>query len=485
MSSMNTNTSSAWTALLERVAAGLPVRTDSRLVEPGDVFVAVTGAAQDGVQFVPMALEKGAGFVVAASDANFPAASKAQLVLHPDPRWALGQLAGALNGTATLPFPLVGITGTNGKTTIAYLVEHVMAAAGGKPGVLSTVEYRWPGESVGANLTTPGCLAIHSMLGRMIRAGVTGAVMEASSHALDQGRVEGLTFDAAVLTNVTQDHLDYHKDMETYFAAKRRLFEAFLKSSSSAVLNGDDHYGRRLLTAMPDALGYGLGKKGDTKRWLQGEILSASTQGMELQMHYQGTTWKFFTPLAGAHNAANLLAAQGACLTIGFSPDQLLSLATCHGAPGRLERVANKQGLHIFVDYAHTPDALENVLSALRKLDFGKIVTVFGCGGNRDRAKRPLMAQAVAKWTDVAVLTSDNPRHEDPQAIMDDAMPGLAGAKEVIAHPDRRKAIAMALERLTPADVLLIAGKGHETYQQIGDVKYPFNDVDVVKELLA
>ena len=475
----------AWADLLNRVAAGLPIRTDSRLVEPGDVFVAVPGAAQDGADFVPMALEKGAGYVVAASAKNFPEGARAELVLTDDPRRALGQLAAAFNGTAKLPFPLVGVTGTNGKTTIAYLVEHVMASAGGKPGVLSTVEYRWPGESVPANLTTPGCLAIHSMLGRMVRAGVTGAVMEASSHALDQGRLEGLTFDAAALTNVTQDHLDYHRDMETYYRAKRRLFEAYLKNSTGAVLNGDDPYGRRMLESMPDALGYGLGGQGAAKRWLQGVILSNTAQGMELEMRYDGGSWRFATPLAGAHNAANLLAAQGACLAIGFTPEQLLSLATCHGAPGRLERVPNSRGLNVYVDYAHTPDALINVLKALRKLDFGKVVTVFGCGGDRDRTKRPLMAKAVADWSDVAVLTSDNPRHEDPQAIMDDAMPGLAGAKQVLAHPDRRKAIAMALELLTPADALLIAGKGHETYQQIGDVKHPFNDVAVVKELLA
>ncbi|MFZ5425716.1 MAG: UDP-N-acetylmuramoyl-L-alanyl-D-glutamate--2,6-diaminopimelate ligase, partial [Thermodesulfobacteriota bacterium] len=426
-----------------------------------------------------------AAFVVAATDAGWPSDAKSSLVLHGDPRNALGELAAARHGTARLPFKLAGVTGTNGKTTVAYLVEHLIRENGGRPGVLGTVEYRWPGHSETANLTTPDCLKLHAMLASMAKAGVTGAAMEVSSHALDQDRVSGIAFDTAVLTNVTQDHLDYHGGMDDYFAAKRGLFERYLKEPANGVINFDDPRGRQLLAACPEAIGFGLGGEGVPARALRGRIVSQSGQGMELEMSFAGRTWKFISPMAGGHNASNLLAAQGAALCMGMVPEQMAVLSTCAGAPGRLERVPNGKGLNVFVDYAHTPDALENVLKALRELDFGKVVAVFGCGGNRDRAKRPLMAAAVAKWADIAVLTSDNPRHEDPLAIMDDARPGLSGAARVIEHPDRREAIALALKEVGPKDALLIAGKGHEAYQQIGDAKHPFNDVQVVKELLA
>jgi UDP-N-acetylmuramoyl-L-alanyl-D-glutamate--2,6-diaminopimelate ligase len=479
------NNLKAFSEILARVAGGLEIYTDSRQVEPGGVFVAVPGAARDGSEFIPMALTRGAAYVVAAPGVTLPEGAQAVLAHHPDPRLALGELAQARFGTAKLPFKLAGVTGTNGKTTVAYLVEHIVRANGGKPGVLGTVDYRWPGHAEVANLTTPGCLKLHSMLAAMAASGVTGAVMEASSHALDQDRLAGIGFDTAVLTNVTQDHLDYHGGMEDYFASKRRLFEVYLKDRASAVINFDDPYGRRLLADMPEAIGYGLEGEGACARSLTGRIVSQDGRGMELEVSFQGRTWTIASPMAGRHNAQNLLAAQGAALCMGFAPEQMAVLADCQGAPGRLERVANAGNLSIFVDYAHTPDALENVLKALRALDFERVIAVFGCGGDRDRTKRPLMAAAVAKWADVAVLTSDNPRHEEPEAIMADAMPGLLGAKRVISDPDRRRAIGLALAEIGPRDALLIAGKGHETYQQVGDVKHPFNDVTVVQELLS
>ncbi|WP_243358324.1 UDP-N-acetylmuramoyl-L-alanyl-D-glutamate--2,6-diaminopimelate ligase [Fundidesulfovibrio terrae] len=488
-SGVSANNLQTLTELLARVAGGLEIYTDSRQVEPGGVFVAVPGHAQDGREFIPMALARGATYVVAAPGVVLPEGSSAVLVSHPDPRCALGELAKARFGTANLPFKLAGVTGTNGKTTVAYLVEHIVRENGGVPGVLGTVEYRWPGHAEVANLTTPGCLKLHSMLAAMAASGVNGAVMEASSHALDQDRLAGIGFDAAVLTNVTQDHLDYHGGMDDYFASKRRLFEVYLKDRANAVINFDDTYGRKLLADMPEAIGYGLeGEDAGFRhpgRALTGRIASQDGNGMQLETSFQGRTWTIASPMAGRHNAQNLLAAQGAALCMGFSPEQMAVLATCQGAPGRLERVTNGKGLSVFVDYAHTPDALENVLKALRSLDFDRVIAVFGCGGDRDRTKRPLMARAVAKWADIAVLTSDNPRHEAPEAIMADAMPGLTDAKKVIADPDRRKAIGLALHEMGPRDVLLIAGKGHETYQQIGDVKHPFNDVTVVKELLS
>jgi UDP-N-acetylmuramoyl-L-alanyl-D-glutamate--2,6-diaminopimelate ligase len=485
METMVSRNPDAWIALKTLVARGLEVRTDSRRVQPGEVFVAVPGTMRDGSEFIPMALERGAAYVVAANAKAWPQTAKAALYVHENPRQALGELAAARYGTAPLGFKLAGVTGTNGKTTITYLVEHIIAASGGKPGVIGTVEYRWPGHREDASHTTPDCLKLHELMGAMKRDGITAAMMEVSSHALDQGRVEGLTFDVAALTNITQDHLDYHGQMETYFQAKRRFFTAYLANGGVAVINFDDVYGRRLLEEYPNALGYGMGEIGVPVRALKGRVAAHSSKGITLDMSYGGQTWTLTSPLIGAFNASNLLTAQAVGLGLGLSVEALCSLSECYGAPGRLERVPNDKGLHVFVDYAHTPDALENVLKALKSLDFEKVVAVFGCGGNRDRTKRPLMAEAVAKWADVAVLTSDNPRHEDPLAIMEDAKPGLKKASIVVAEPDRRKAITLALGEIGSRDVLLIAGKGHETYQQIGDVKHPFNDVSVVKELLA
>ncbi|MFP5223018.1 MAG: UDP-N-acetylmuramoyl-L-alanyl-D-glutamate--2,6-diaminopimelate ligase [Acidobacteriota bacterium] len=488
---MNTNSAmnqTGWNDLLATVASGVEVRTDSRAVEPGDVFVAIPGTVRDGGEFIPMALSRGAAFVVARSDTHWPADAGASLVLHDDPRKALGELAAARFGTASLPFPVAGVTGTNGKTTITYLLEHVINASGGRAGVVGTVEYRWPGHQEDASHTTPDCLKLHALLAGMAKDGVTGAVMEVSSHALDQDRVAGVPFEVAAITNVTQDHLDYHGDMEAYFQAKRRFFTTLLKDPAKAVINYDDAFGRRLLEEFPQALGYGLGSPGGLdapRRALRGRVVESSGRGLVMEMTLDGRRWNLASPMIGAFNASNLLTAQGMALNLGLPVSALQSLETCSGAPGRLERVQNDKGLSVFVDYAHTPDALENVLQALRALDFDRVVAVFGCGGNRDRAKRPLMARAVAKWADVAVLTSDNPRHEAPEAIMDDARPGLANARAVIEHPDRREAVRLALAEIGPRDVLLIAGKGHETYQQIGDVKHPFNDVLVVQELLA
>jgi len=496
MSQGQAQNATVWKDVLTRVAGGLSVRSDSRRVLPGEVFVALPGTNANGADYIAMALKQGAAFIVTqntdhplagqtAEPSPDPASGRtATFIVREDVRQALGELAGTHYGTAKLPFPLAAITGTNGKTTVAYLVEHIIRAAGGIPGRLGTVEYRWPGHEEHASLTTPDCLALHAMLGQMIASGVTGAVMEASSHALAQDRLAGLRFDAAVFTNLTQDHLNYHKDMEDYFAAKRRLFTDYLKNPSDAVVNFDDPYGQKLLAEMPDAIGYGLGESALPPRALRGRITREDRHGMELQIHFEGQAWTITSPLAGRYNAQNLLAAQGAGLAMGLPESAFAALADCHGAPGRLERVPNTRGLSVFVDYAHTPDALENVQKALRELDFKRIVTVFGCGGDRDRTKRPLMAAAVAKWADVAVLTSDNPRHEDPMAIIEDARPGLAKAAKVVIEPDRREAIRLALGVVGPQDVLLVAGKGHEEYQQIGDVKHPFSDVAVVKELL-
>ncbi|WP_461208266.1 UDP-N-acetylmuramoyl-L-alanyl-D-glutamate--2,6-diaminopimelate ligase [Desulfocurvus sp. DL9XJH121] len=473
-----------WEELLRKVAGGLMVRTDSRQVRPGEVFVAMPGAKADGGAFIPDAVARGAAFVVARSGARFPAGCAAQLVEHDNPRRALGELAAARFSTRKLGLTVIGVTGTNGKTTVSYMLEHLLAKAGRKVGVVGTVSYRWPGFNLEASMTTPDCWQLHELLANMAAAGVDTVVMEVSSHALDQDRVWGLDFDVAALTNVTQDHLDYHKTMDAYFRAKARLFEDWPKPGKAAVVNADDAYGRMLLTRCENCVGYGLYYPSmGPGPGLSGRIKTSSSRGLELEMHYGADSWVLNSPLIGRHNASNLLTAQAVGLALGLRPRHLKALEDFTGVPGRLERVRNARGLDVFVDYAHTPDALENVLSSVRELDFRRLFCVFGCGGNRDKAKRPLMGEAVCRYCDVAVLTSDNPRDEEPGAIMDDVRPGLSGCAEVIEDPDRAQAIALALDAMQPGDVLVIAGKGHETYQEVKGVRTHFNDAEVVREL--
>ncbi|MFH1915536.1 MAG: UDP-N-acetylmuramoyl-L-alanyl-D-glutamate--2,6-diaminopimelate ligase [Pseudomonadota bacterium] len=473
-------------SLLKEAAKGLVVRTDSRKILPGECFVAMPGTSVRGIDYIPGALDRGAAYIVApasARDLVAPAAEKRALVAyHENPAVALGELARAHFHLPDRDLKLVGVTGTNGKTTTTYILEHLLAATGLKVGVLGTVSYRWPGFSMNAPLTTPDCWMIHELLFNMKKADVDVAVMEVSSHALDQCRVAGLDFDAGVLTNVTQDHLDYHGDMETYFRAKSRLFTGCLRQGRAGIINYNDPYGRKLLTSLDDAVGFGIGdtsivthEVGD-KPMVQGRILSLTGQGMEIETSYKGKSWTVQSPLVGAYNAMNLLAAQAVGLQLGLTCRDMRALKDFTGVPGRLERVINDQGLDIFVDYAHTPDALENVQHTLKSLNFKRLITVFGCGGDRDRAKRPLMARAVARYADVAVLTSDNPRSERPEAIMDDARPGLARAAQVIEHPDRQTAITLAVAEMEPGDALLIAGKGHEDYQQIAGTTIHFSD---------
>ncbi|GFM32914.1 UDP-N-acetylmuramoyl-L-alanyl-D-glutamate--2,6-diaminopimelate ligase [Desulfovibrio subterraneus] len=473
--------------LAEQIRTGLvSLHTDSRKVMPGDAFVAVPGASMDGGDFICDALEKGAAYVV-CRERSMPAdAGDARFVLHEDPQTALGILAGVKFSTTELSFPVVGVTGTNGKTTVTYMLEHLFNAAGRRAGVIGTVSYRWPGTELEAKMTTPDCLKVHALLARMAVAGVDGVFMEVSSHALDQNRTAGVEYSGAILTNLTQDHLDYHGDMETYFQAKRRLFTSVPKAGKACVVNVDDPYGRRLLPELPNGIGFTLHDvKIEGCRILSGEVLSCTVEGLHLRMTLDGESWELVSPMVGYHNASNLLAVQGMGRALGLSAEDMRGLEGFNGVPGRLERIPNAKGVHAFVDYAHTPDALENVLTALRRVGFERIITVFGCGGDRDRRKRPLMGEAVCHHTDVAVLTSDNPRTEDPVAILEDVKPGLGGCTRVLIDPDRRKGIALAVAEARPGDCILVAGKGHEDYQIIGTQKFPFSDQAVLKELLG
>ena len=472
--------------LLKKAKKGLVVRTDSRKVQPGECFVAMPGTSVRGIDYIPAALDKGAKFIVAPESARDLVApvveSRAVAIYHQNPAVALGELARAHFQLLDRDLKLVGITGTNGKTTISYIVEHLLASAGLKVGVLGTVNYRWPGFEMEAPLTTPDCWMIHELLYNMKKADVDVAVMEVSSHALDQYRVAGLDFDAGILTNITQDHLDYHGDMETYYRAKAMLFKDYPRPRKANILNYNDPYGRRILKECESGIGYGIGdisivkhEVGD-KPMVQGRILSLTGKGMEIETSFKGKSWVINSPLIGAFNAMNLLAAQAVGLQLGLNCKDMRKLKDFPGVPGRLERVMNDAGLDIFVDYAHTPDALDNVQLTLKGLDFKRLITVFGCGGDRDTAKRPIMGRAVARYADIAVMTSDNPRSEKPEAIMDDIRPGLAKASRVIEHPDRQTAINMAIKEMRAGDVLLIAGKGHEDYQQIAGETIHFSD---------
>ena len=482
-----------WNELLALVGRGLMVRTDSREVRPGEVFVLMPMAGERSGAFLAQALGNGAAWIVAGPGVALPQEPsyepEARLMTVPDAADALGQLAAKYFRTHRQAMQVVAITGTNGKTTITYLLEGLLAAAGRKVGVLGTVSYRWPGACIEANLTTPGCWRLHELFARMSADGVDTVVMETSSHALHQKRVAGLEFNAAVLINLTQDHLDYHGDFEGYYQAKKLLFTGYPCTDKFKAANADDPYGQRLLSELPEAVGFTLAGTAAPagNRMLHGTMTSCTGKGVSLRMEFEGRCWTLDSGLVGAHNASNLMAAQAVGLGLGLNATDMQALSPFTGVPGRLERVANDQGLDIFVDYAHTPDALINVLRALRALDFTRVLTVFGCGGDRDRTKRPLMGQAVAGLSDVAILTSDNPRHEDPLAIMADVRPGLqnglasnATNLTIIEEPDRYTALCLAIAQLRPGDALLVAGKGHESYQQIGDVKHPFSDVEAV-----
>lgn len=475
-------------ALLEQCRrGGCKVHVDSRSVRPGDIFVAIPGVKEDGAHFISAAVRAGAETIVCSpgtmEGVSAQSAGK-RVVWHANPREALWQLAEARWHTHALPLRIIGITGTNGKTTCSYLLERLFADAGQTVGVLGTVNYRWPGHTESASLTTPDALRVHAMLHSMAKAGVTVAIMEVSSHAIDQQRVGGVPFAGAVFTNLTQDHLDYHSTMDSYFEVKSRLFCQMPRLDKALAINADDPWGCRLLERCPTALSFGLEKTTLEQRHLWGELLSTGPEGCHMRMHFEGHQWDLRSPLVGAFNASNLLAAQAMALELGLMPEDFRTLETFTGVRGRLERIENSLGLHVFVDYAHTPDALENVLKSLRCSGFQRIITVFGCGGNRDRSKRPLMGAAVARWSDVAFLTSDNPRFEDPYAILEDVLPGLRDARHVVVEVDRKKATLQALNMLGKDDVLLIAGKGHEDYQIINGVKYHYSDQEIVREFL-
>ncbi len=491
------------------------VCTDSRKVLPGDIFVALptpSGPANpkkdESFKHVIDAFQRGASTLVCQPGQEIAATPylgsetdrNEQVVLN-NPRYALGEIAKALYGEPD--FPLIGITGTNGKTTCAFMLEYLLnhhplpKKEGGfyapKTGLMGTIFYRWPHHCQEAPLTTPDCLTLHQSLHSMGLEKVGAAIMEVSSHALHQERVAGLSFSGALFTNLTQDHLDYHLDMEDYFAAKAALFRTQPFPDKAMAINGDDPYGRRLLEEFPTAWAYFLLKEGDQPTYthtgpsLTGTLLSLTPNGFHLAVRYvqadKTLEWEIKSPLVGEHNAANMLGVMAMALALGMKHSHLACLAQFTGVPGRLERIAPESGKALFVDYSHTPDALSHAISSLRNSGFTRIITVFGCGGDRDRKKRPLMGQIAAELSDIAVLTSDNPRTEDPEQIMDDV--ALSSAPNHYREADRKKAIALAFNLMQEGDALLVAGKGHENYQIIGTTKHHLSDAETLLELAS
>lgn len=465
---------------------------DSRAVKKGDLFIALPGARTDGHAHVAAAVAAGAAAVLAER----PVVATVPVVVLPSTAKALSALAARFYGRPSQHLEIIGVTGTNGKTTITYLLESVLQAAGKSVGVVGTIDYRWPGHRETAPNTTPHAADVQRLLAAMRHAGVTHVAMETSSHALALGRVDDVDFTVGVFTNLTQDHLDFHKDMERYFEAKAGLFARLDRSGRPrrrAVINRDDPWAERLLSRVASpAWTYGIDKESDFRA--TDLVLSAEGSAFRLLTPFGERREKF--GLVGRHNIYNLLAALGAALGVGVPLDTAITgLAQMHGVPGRLERVTERPvgttgtdlPFDLFVDYAHTDDALVNVMQTLRPLTRGRLIVLFGCGGDRDRTKRPKMGEAAARLGDRVIVTSDNPRSEDPEAI---AREVEAGARRVTGRSvevvlDRREAIARAVSLAGPGDVLLLAGKGHETYQILRDRTVDFDDRAVARSLLG
>jgi len=455
---------------------------DSRRVQPGSLFFAIQGEKADGHVFVPQALKRGAVAIV--SERTPPSDLASRWVRVPRIRRALSTAGRLFFGQPDLHLKLIGITGTNGKTTTAFLLDSILRAAGIRTGLFGTIEYRVADHALPALNTTPESLDLWSYLAQTVDAGGTAAVMEVSSHALAQERVWGFPYSVAVFTNLTRDHLDYHKDFEHYFEAKRRLFEGLgTPPPSWAVINLDDAWGRKLLDVpCPQRLTYGTNSNAQVKV----KHLDNRHNGLEGTLVTPAGKLRLVSSLMGRANLANILAATAASIAYGIPLEKIEEgLRDLKAVPGRFERIDEGQSFLVIVDYAHTDDALRNVLSTARDLTRNRLIVVFGCGGERDRAKRPLMGEAAGSLSDLAVLTSDNPRSEDPLLIMNDALVGLQKAgKPYWAEVDREIAIRRALEEAREGDVVVLAGKGHETYQILRDRTIPFDDREVARKVL-
>lgn len=454
--------------------------SDSRKIEKGHLFVAVKGTANDGHEYINKAIEQGATAVV-CEDMPSQMEDSVTYIQVKNSADALGKLAAQWYGNPSDRLTLVGVTGTNGKTTIATLLYDLFRKLGYKTGLLSTVCNYVDDKAVPATHTTPDPISLNMLLAEMVEAGCTHAFMEVSSHSVDQKRISGLNFDGGIFTNLTRDHLDYHKTVDAYLKAKKGFFDQ-LPKSAFALTNLDDKSGMVMLqNTAARKLTYSLRSLADFK----GRILEKLFEGTLLEVN--GT--EVMVHFVGKFNAYNLLAVYGAAVALGEDPNEvLLQISTLHPVSGRFETIRSDKGFTAIVDYAHTPDALTNVLNAIHEVlsDKGRVITVVGAGGNRDKGKRPLMAKESVKYSEQVILTSDNPRFEEPDAIIEDMTAGLDNneMKKVLCITDRKQAIKTAIMMANAGDVILIAGKGHEDYQDVKGVKHHFDDREVVREFI-
>lgn len=481
-------------------------------VLPGGMFVALKGQTADGHDFMHQAFQNGAGAVVAQKEPPQPylfesRTRRAQVppvfVRVPDTRIAMADLAARFYGDPSADMTLIGITGTNGKTTVAYLIESILLQAGYKTGVIGTINCRYADKIFTNPMTTPESLDLQRILAQMRSEGVTHVVMEASSHAMALGRIRHCWFDVAVFTNLSQDHLDFHGDMQSYWNSKKSLFTEYLtqgpkKETATAVINCDDSHGVELA----DHLTVPVIRTGST---FDGDVKAGDIQcnliGTAGKVATPGGSFDFKTPLVGVHNVENILTAAGVGTALKIAPPAIKAgIEALAAIPGRLESITNNTGRFVYVDYAHTPDALENAVAAIKEIAPARIICVFGCGGDRDQKKRPLMGEIAARLCDLAIVTSDNPRSEDPLAIIEQILPGVrqaqgvaysstdikAGfeAKGFVVEPDRHRAIELGIRASRPDDAVLIAGKGHEPYQILADKTIDFDDREEARKVL-
>jgi UDP-N-acetylmuramoyl-L-alanyl-D-glutamate--2,6-diaminopimelate ligase len=477
------------TALPDAIVRGardldiLRIVSDSRQVVPGDLFAALpavgvpTGIRQEGGRFVSEAVRRGA-VAVLTEDTELVTHTKTTWVTVPDARAALSLLAARFFGDPSGRMKLIGVTGTNGKTTTTFLIRAMLKAAGFKTGMIGTISHDLAGEVRRATHTTPDALSLQRLFSDMRDKGVTHVAMEVSSHALDQRRVEGCRFQAAVFTNLTQDHLDYHGDMETYFTAKRRLFDQ-TEPGGRVVVNLDDSYGRVLQQAFPDRmLGFGMTSTAE----IHPLSLASSGSGIRMSVATSSGALEVVSPLIGRHNAYNILAAVGVGVSLSLPHPQIAEgIADMSAVPGRFEKIDVGQDFLAIVDYAHTEDALCRLLSTAADLSPRRIITVFGCGGDRDREKRPRMGNVAARMSDYVIITSDNPRSEPPLSIIGQIEAGVKPVgRPYQIIPDRREAIFEAVRMARSGEMVVVAGKGHETVQIIGNETLPFDDREVL-----
>jgi len=473
-------------------------------VLPGGLFVAVKGNTADGHDFIDTALARGAKAIVTQK----PVDADSIIIEVGNTRRALAQISSEFYHNPSEKLVLIGITGTNGKTTTACLIESILKKAGIRAGVIGTINYRYAGRVFNNPMTTPESADLQKIFAEMLEHGITHIVLEVSSHAIELHRIDCCNFDIGVFTNLTQDHLDFHGDMNTYWSCKKRFFSEFLKPDignrkKTAVLNCDNKYGRELFEELP---GNKISTGNSKNNMIYPEVLKQDLTGMEGTFFSPEGHYNVKSSLTGAYNVENILSAAGTGLALGIKADIIASgLEEVKRVPGRIERIDNDFQRFVYVDYAHTPDALKNVLSTLKSLTKKKIICLFGCGGDRDKAKRPLMGEIASELSDLLIITSDNPRTENPLDIIKQILAGIGKAssqrieeselnkgrwrlsadiKGYLVEPDREKAIFLSIKASLPGDTIIIAGKGHETCQIVGDKKLSFDDREVVRAAL-